>query len=151
MLHLDTSVLVPLVVPEALSDRVERWFAAAGTGNLATSRWSSVEFASAVGNKVRRQELDEPAGAAAIDVLTRRVAPALRLVAVEDEDFAAAVLHVGRFGLGLRGGDALHLAVRRRIGAAPPRHAEPPLRRGRPRDRARDRRAVCAALMAAAH
>jgi uncharacterized protein len=118
MRYLDTSVLVPLVVPEALSGAVERWFDAAKPESLATSRWSGVEFAGAVGNRVRRQELTEAAGRAAIEMYERRVAPALSLVAVEDGDFVAAIRLVGKFGLGLRGGDALHLAVARRIGAA---------------------------------
>lgn len=49
MVYLDTSVLVPLFVPEPASINVRRWFEQQGGIVLAISDWTMTEFASALG------------------------------------------------------------------------------------------------------
>jgi predicted nucleic acid-binding protein len=117
MLYVDTSVLVTLVVREAMSPIVDRWFRAAGTGTLMTSGWTSTEFASAIGNRVRRNEMSEGLGREALSTFEAHILPAMRIVSVDPADFRVAVTFVAQFELGLRAGDALHLATARRAGA----------------------------------
>lgn len=117
MLYLDTSFLVPYFVLEESSEKVEKYLLAIRGQQLAISTWTSTEFVSAVGLKVRRKELGENA---ASDVLA-----AFRLVAKEyftclqvaTADFNMAAEFLERWNLGLRAGDALHLAVARSSGA----------------------------------
>jgi predicted nucleic acid-binding protein len=118
MIYVDTSVLVPVVTPEATSAIVDRWFTGSEAGTLVTSSWTKVEFASAIGNKIRRKELSEVQGRAALAVFEASVLSSLRVVEVEHGDFRLAQTLIARFELGLRAGDALHLAAAQRIGAA---------------------------------
>ena len=117
MLYLDTSVLVPLVLREATSGTIEQWFASAPARQLVTSRWTLVEFASAIGNKVRAGALSQRLGAAALDTFEAQIVAAVRLAAFDDTDLTAAARFVSRFELGLRAGDALHLAIAHRLRA----------------------------------
>ena len=117
MLYVDTSVLVPLVIPEPMSGVVERWFEAAETGTLMTSGWTTAEFASAIDNKVRRKELSETSGSEAFSIFETHVVPALRIATIDETDFRVAAKFMVRFELGLRAGDALHLAIAQRTAA----------------------------------
>ena len=58
MIYLDTSVVVPLLVPEAKTADVKAWFASLGSIPV-SGDWLLTEFASAVSIKVRRKELSE--------------------------------------------------------------------------------------------
>jgi len=44
MLYLDTSVLVPLFLPEADSDRLQRWIERQDSGGCAISEWTLTEL-----------------------------------------------------------------------------------------------------------
>jgi predicted nucleic acid-binding protein len=108
--YLDTSVIVPLLVPEATSPVVDRWLAQAGNA-LTTSRWAVVELHSAIGMKVRAGHLDPGQGSAVLQALAANVLPSLALIEVEPGHMTAAAGLLARFDLGLRAGDALHLAM----------------------------------------
>ena len=88
--YLDASVLVPVFVSEPSSPVVRRWVAARSKGSVTASRWSAVEFASAVGNRVRRGDLTAAEGSAALAAFERDFAQALELeeAVPEDLDFA---------------------------------------------------------------
>ncbi|MEX0958528.1 MAG: type II toxin-antitoxin system VapC family toxin [Burkholderiales bacterium] len=117
MLYLDTSFLVPYFIFEESSEKVEKYLLGIRGQQLAVSAWTSTEFVSAVGLKVRRKELDEKA---ASDVLA-----AFRLVGreyftwlpVATSDFNMAAEFLEKWKLGLRAGNALHLAIARSSGA----------------------------------
>ena len=115
--YLDASVLVPLVVQEPSSPTVRAWFAAQSAEGAASSRWATVESASAIGNRVRRGDLTPAQGRQALDALERDLMPELDLADVAPADFDFARRAIGRFDLGLRAGDALHVAVALRIDA----------------------------------
>jgi predicted nucleic acid-binding protein len=62
VLYFDTSFLVPLIVPEATSDRIAAFFRTLLEDAFAVSHWTMVEFSSLIAREVRMGRLD--AGAA---------------------------------------------------------------------------------------
>jgi uncharacterized protein len=109
-LYLDTSVIVALLATEPASERLQSWLSAREAEGLATSRWTETEVASALSLKVRTGEftLAQRAEAAAG---WRTWREGLLLLNVEAAAFEAAAAFASRPDLGLRAGDALHLAV----------------------------------------
>ena len=53
MHYFDTSFLVPLILPEATSDPIARFFADLAGEDLAVSHWMRVEFSSLLAREVR--------------------------------------------------------------------------------------------------
>ncbi len=109
-LYLDTSLLVPLYVEEAASDRTGAWFEAQ-TVELVVSDWTLVEFASALGLKVRTRQLTARQADDAQAKFDETLSSGLRILPVERSTFARAQLLLRQYTLGLRAGDALHLAM----------------------------------------
>lgn len=95
---------------EAGSTRLQAWLEAQGDATLAISPWVETEVASALSRKVRTGGLDlaQRAEAAA---QWRSWSESLVLLPVEQGSFEAAAVSVARHELGLRAGDALHLAI----------------------------------------
>lgn len=115
--YVDTSVLVAAHVREPHTDLAQAWFSGQGGGFL-LSTWALVECESALAIKVRRGELDAGAQARAIcdiDAFAARFAP---LVTPEEADYQHARALCRDAAAGLRAGDALHLAMALRLGAA---------------------------------
>ena len=54
--YVDTSVLVPLFLPEETTERVQLWLQLPGNEALAISEWTVTEFASALGTYLRCRE-----------------------------------------------------------------------------------------------
>lgn len=114
MIYLDTSVIVPLFVPEARSPAAEAYVS---QGDFAVSDLAVAEFSSALALAVRSNRLPEAAARAALETFDAWM-PAHALQAeTRGEDFAEATLLIRRFDLGLRTPDALHVAIARRLGA----------------------------------
>jgi uncharacterized protein len=114
MIYLDTSVLVPLIVPEASSGKARVWrdrLSANQRKELTVSAWTLTEFASAMGLKVRTRELTRNQADAALTLLHEEVLPNVELVEATATDFRLAEAMLREFSAGLRAGDALHLAV----------------------------------------
>lgn len=120
MIYLDTSVVVPLIVPEPTSSRARSWFKrldSRQTKELAVSAWVLTEFTSAMGIKVRNRELTRSQGEAAGALLEDALLPNVTVVEVTPTDFRLAETMLREFSLGLRAGDALHLATASRCAA----------------------------------
>jgi uncharacterized protein len=117
MIYLDTSVLVSLLVPEPDSLVVRNWLARNDGVELATSDWAVVEFASAMGLKVRQKGLKLRQAESARRMLDTLIAESLRVEAPSRAAFAKAGELVAHFRQGLRAGDALHLAAALEAGA----------------------------------
>ncbi len=120
MIYLDTSVVVPLIVPEASSSRARSWFErldSAQTKALAVSAWVLTEFTSAMGIKVRNRELTRSQGESARALLEDALLPNVSIIEVTPTDFRLAETMLREFSLGLRAGDALHLATASRCAA----------------------------------
>lgn len=113
MLYLDTSLVVALLVPEEHSERADAWFAAQATGSLFVSGWTVTEVSSALSLKLRTEALTLDRRAAALTAWNALREASLLTLAVADDHFEQAAQIADRHDLGLRGGDALHLAIAR--------------------------------------
>ncbi|MGH7865910.1 MAG: type II toxin-antitoxin system VapC family toxin [Candidatus Binataceae bacterium] len=111
MFYFDTSFIAPLLLPEAASDAVEAFVRGLRSGLLATSAWTRVEFASLVSRRVRMRELDEDQATAVRMRFERLLAESFRIVVPGAADYDTAAVLLRNHKSGLRGGDALHLAV----------------------------------------
>jgi uncharacterized protein len=117
MLYLDTSVVLPLFVSEPGADAVRRWFAALPADELTISDWTTTEFVSAIGIKVRTHHLERPIAEEIVRTFYRLADDSLSVLVPDRDDFLLSSRYLERFELGLRAGDALHLAIASRHGA----------------------------------
>ena len=117
MLYVDTSAVVPFFVNEAASEDVRRWFSKQALADIAISLWTTTEFASAMGIRTRTGTLDPASAHGFVEAFRTLVRQSITLLPVTAADFEFANELVLRFELGLRGGDALHLAIAGNAGA----------------------------------
>lgn len=114
--YLDASILIPLVIEEDASPRVERALATAGQP-LIVSEYAAAEAASGVSRLVRMGQLaPDVADEVLADLDTWRIGSATP-IDIESADIRLAHLFVRRFETKLRVGDAIHLASCHRLGA----------------------------------
>lgn len=114
--YVDTSVWVALLGREATATAVERWMMRGMP--LLTSVWTGVEIASALSIKARRGELTQTLVSKSCQAFRDLLATGgLAGVECVATDFQEAELMCEQVGSGLRGGDALHLAVAQRSGS----------------------------------
>jgi uncharacterized protein len=111
MLYLDTSVLIPLFVPEPQTAVVRHWAATHASDALTISDWTLVEFASAVGRKVRDKALKAAQAQQACKLMNQTAEDSLQIVVPTRAAYSRAAELLGHVTLGLRAGDALHLAI----------------------------------------
>jgi predicted nucleic acid-binding protein len=111
MVYLDTSVLVPLFLPEPESERIQRWLERHSGDLLAISEWTVTEFASALGLKVRSKMLKLDKARQAQKLFEKLVTESFHVHVPTRADYVRATAFLGEYGLGLRAGDALHLAI----------------------------------------
>ena len=111
MVYLDTSVLLPLFVREPESDRVRSWFVALPLEELTVSEWTRTEFVSAIGIKARKGDLEKRVAQDIVRTFHQLADDSLLVLVPEREDFLLSSRYLERFELGLRAGDALHLAI----------------------------------------
>ncbi|MDY6982815.1 MAG: type II toxin-antitoxin system VapC family toxin [Pseudomonadota bacterium] len=117
MRYFDTSFLVPLIVPEASSAKVEAKLMRIEPGTLCISHWTRVEFASMIAREVRMGGLHEDAADAALVQFDELVEASFHVWLPEAADYELARLYIRNFASKLRAGDALHLAIARNRGA----------------------------------
>lgn len=113
MLYFDTSFLVPLILPEATSDRIAAFVSELPAERLTVSHWTWVEFASLIAREVRMGGLDAAAAARADARFGALLDESFAVLLPNAQDFGLARQYLGRFDSGLRAGDALHLAIAR--------------------------------------
>lgn len=109
--YCDTSLLVAALAPETATERAQTWLAAQQTGALAISEWVITEFSSALAIKLRTGQIDLDHRAQIFGLFNRLLAESLVTVEIAPTAFRMASGFVDQYGLGLRAGDALHLAV----------------------------------------
>ncbi|HXJ94999.1 MAG TPA: type II toxin-antitoxin system VapC family toxin [Terriglobia bacterium] len=117
MIYLDTSALIPLFVHEAMSDAVRRKMSTLPPDRLAISEWTKTEFVSAIGIRVRMRHLDSEVAWEIVQALDRTADESFSVLAPEAGDSVDAARYCEQFKLGLRAGDALHLAIASNHGA----------------------------------
>lgn len=109
---------MPLVVSETTSARAVAWRATIpDASELAISAWTLTEFSSAIGMKVRRRALTPSQGDGALALLDEVLLPRVLVLETQPTDYRLARSMLAEFALGLRAGDALHLAIASRCGA----------------------------------
>lgn len=114
MIYIDTSVLGAIFFREAgaedLLDRLE----ASSSNGLRISAWSLTELASVGAIKQRMEFIDGMTRQHAMATFQRFASDNLELAEVDPADFREAATIIDR-SLDLRAGDALHLAIARRL------------------------------------
>ena len=111
MPYLDTSVLVAALTAEANTTRMQEWLAAQIADDLAISAWVATEFSAALSIKVRTGAIDRARRSVALAAFARLSSASFRMLPVTEATFRSAARFADQARLGLRAGDALHLAI----------------------------------------
>ncbi|MFN0316706.1 MAG: type II toxin-antitoxin system VapC family toxin [Burkholderiales bacterium] len=117
MHYFDTSFITPLLLAEPASSQVEAYAGKLPAGGLFISHWTALELASVVAREVRMKRLNEADARTVLAEFDSLVSDSLNVLAPTVADFGLAREYIERFATGLRGGDALHLAIAANHGA----------------------------------
>ena len=115
--YLDTSVIVSVLTDEAATKRVQTWLSKRVPADVHISDWVVTEVSSALSMKVRTGDLTGDIRAGALAFFRQIIAESLTLLPVTSAHFQAAARLADQHHLGLRAGDALHLALAANVGA----------------------------------
>ena len=110
-LYLDTSLLVAALTNETETGRMQAWLGEQEPSGLAISDWVITEFSAALSMKLRSGQIEAIHRAGALAMFTRLSVDSLTILLVSGLQFRTAARFADQHMLGLRAGDALHLAI----------------------------------------
>jgi predicted nucleic acid-binding protein len=113
LIYFDTSILVPLLIPEPSSDKVRDLLDRHRRGTLATSHWTRAEFSSMLAREVRMGKYKEFFASKVDAQFESAIRSGFTIYLPDLADFEAAKQFVQHYKTGLRAADALHLAIAR--------------------------------------
>ena len=96
---------------------MRQWFRGIHPRDLALSPWTITEAVSAIGIRVRTRTISEGSARLAIAACMSMVERGLVVLPITERDYERAAEIMLEFTLGLRAGDALHIAVALGAGA----------------------------------
>jgi uncharacterized protein len=111
MPYIDTSVLVAALTNEAETVRVQIWLGDQEPAELTISEWVATEFSAALSVKIRTGQIEARHRAEALAAFTRLSAESFEILPISGAQFRIAARFADQYALGLRAGDALHLAI----------------------------------------
>lgn len=116
--YADPSLIVSAFTDEVSSAAARAWLGSLSADRLLFSKWCETEIASALAGKVRIGVLAAERRAAVIQGIRDNLHSAATLIHVGAAAFDRATQLLENSQRPLRGGDALHLAIAERAGAA---------------------------------
>ena len=103
--------MVSILAYEDTTLRANTWLVQQEAGSLAISGWLETELGAALSRKIRTGRLDANERDSALHRFNNDMLPGLAMLDISRKHFRLAVEITRRQDLGVRSGDALHLAV----------------------------------------
>ena len=110
-LYLDTSLVVTALVTEPSSEAIVQWLDRNRAHRFVVSDWVIAEFSAALCSKLRSRQISADAQEHALAALSDLISGEFECLQVSREQFRQAAAFANRSFVGLRAGDALHLAI----------------------------------------